>query len=290
MIVLENIRYRRGDFCLRVDRLVLGTGLHLVVGRNGAGKSTFLQILATAVFPDAGTISYNGYRVENALPRIRRQIGFLPSNLEPYGHMTPRRFLGYMAQLKGVAGEAETERVLRVVGLLECRDVRIAKLSRGMQQRLGIAQALLGSPAVLLLDEPLNALDGGERRMITAFLGRYASGRWVVAAVHEPDEWDRVDGLLWLEDGNVVFSGPPAKWKAGLSHSVWAGAVDGEDFARLDPRRILGSRFWDDRVEVRCFSRERPGDGFREDEPTLEEAYLIRRYEREESEREEGRG
>ncbi|MDI3256937.1 MAG: ABC transporter ATP-binding protein [Kyrpidia sp.] len=281
MIILEDVRYIRGRFCLEISgSLGLGPGLVLVVGPNGAGKSTLLEVLATAAPPDDGEIRYDGQRLAGDLPGIRGRIGYLPAKLEPYGHMTPIRFLKYMAHLKGVDPGPEVERILGQMGLGPVRDVKIARLSRGMHQRLGIAQALLGFPDILFLDEPLIHLDSPERREVIRFLTRYACGRTVVAVSHELDEWDGVDTILWLEDGRPAFCGPPAVWTSGLSQAVWSGVVKPDRLARLDPARLLRCRREGQHVAVRLFAPECPEDGFRREAPTLEEAYVIRRWER----------
>ncbi|HHY66291.1 MAG TPA: ATP-binding cassette domain-containing protein, partial [Alicyclobacillus sp.] len=156
MITMVDVHFCREGFCLAIPgRLTLGRGLTLLVGPNGAGKSTLLEVLSTAAIPDKGEIWYRDWRVIKDLAGIRGTIGYLPADFQPYSHMTPRRFLQYMAVLKGVDPGIEVEERLARTDLVPVCDVRISKLSEGTKRRLGIAQALLGSPEVLLLDEPL---------------------------------------------------------------------------------------------------------------------------------------
>ncbi|MDI3298831.1 MAG: ABC transporter ATP-binding protein [Bacillota bacterium] len=283
MIVVEDLRCARGSFQLCIEgRLVLEPGICLVVGANGAGKSTFLELLATATPPDRGRILYDGRRLEEDVPGIRRRIGYLPADLEPYGRMTPRRFLVYMAHLKGLEPEGEAELALERLGLRAVADVRIARLSEGMRKRVGLAQALLGSPSLLFLDEPLSQLETPRRQEVIRFLTRYArpgSGRSLVVVSHEPDEWEAAGQIVWLEAGRVAFSGPPALWTAGLGSRVWCGTADAAFVQRLDPERLLRCAWLPGRAraEVRLFAPEPPGEGFQPAEPTREEAYVIRR-------------
>lgn len=281
MITMVDVHFCREGFCLAIPgRLTLERGVTLLVGPNGSGKSTLLEMLSTAAMPDEGEIWYRDRRVMEDLAGIRGMIGYLPADFQPYSHMTPRRFLQYMAVLKGVDPGIEVEEKLARTDLVPVCDIKIAKLSEGMKRRLGIAQALLGSPEVLLLDEPLTYLDGVERRKMIEFLTQYARGRTVVAASHELDEWDQVDRIVWLEQGQPAFFGPPELWVSGLGEKVWSKVLDPEELEGLESRRILARRWTGDRVRVRFFARTAPGDGFREEAPTLQEAYVIRREER----------
>lgn len=219
MIEIENLFFQRKEFQLSIRKLSLRSGITLLVGRNGAGKSTLLQLLATALLPAAGEIRYGGKRTSDDLPMIRSQIGFLPAGIELYEEMTPRKFLQYLVELKGVQERAEVDRLLGEFGLLALQNKKIAKLPYGMRQRLAVAQALIGSPAYLFLDEPLNYLDTMERRHVVSLLNRYARNRCAVVSTHDFQEWeDQADSILWLDRGEVRFHDSLAKWVESISH------------------------------------------------------------------------
>ncbi|MBE3553644.1 MAG: ABC transporter ATP-binding protein [Thermicanus sp.] len=214
MIDIDQLVFAQNEFQLEIPRLTLHAGITLLVGRNGAGKSTFLQLLATALLPDQGEIRYGGRRITKDLPLIRSQIGFLPTGIELYDEMTPRRFLRYLVELKGVHDRGVVENLLKKFDLLKVEHRKIGKLPQGLRQRIALAQAWIGSPTYLFLDEPMNDLDTRERKHLVSLLNRYARNRCVVASTHDFQEWeDQADRILWIDRGKVRFHDSLEKWK-----------------------------------------------------------------------------
>jgi ABC-type multidrug transport system ATPase subunit len=279
MLELQQIKWKPGgtDFRLVIPRLTIKPGITLLVGRNGAGKSSLLRLLATAAFPSDGEIRYDGLTADRELPVIRSLIGFVPTGTELYEEMTAGRLLHYLAELKGAANPAGIDRLMDEFRLTRDKDRKIKTLAHGVRQRIALAQAWIGSPAYLFLDEPLNALDSLERLRFIRFMAARSSRRVIVVSTHELNEWEAwADNVLWLDGGRLHYYGPIGQWNSGLSVSVWEGAIDIDRYARLDPASILQVRNDDRRFIVRCLAEEPPGPGFVLRQTTLEDAYFIR--------------
>ncbi|WP_019535495.1 ATP-binding cassette domain-containing protein [Paenibacillus ginsengihumi] len=281
MISLRHTIVGSGRFQLSVESLDLPVGMTLLVGRNGAGKSTLLRLLATAIPPDGGSIEYAGRRVSTDLPLIRRNIGYLPTGLELYEEMSPRKLLRYMCSLKGIEEPGEPELWLEKLRFGGNPDHPIRTLSQGQKQLIGIAQACLGSPPFLLLDEPLGGLDRWEQKQVIHELALLSQRSVVVVATHELNDWSHAaDRLLWLDEGVVRFYGSARMWVSGLKSKVWSGTLPAAALAGLDEERLLFCRVHEERQEAEIrWIGEPPPDGIgSEAEMTLEDAYFIRRY------------
>ncbi|QGG55466.1 ABC transporter ATP-binding protein [Paenibacillus sp. B01] len=279
MIELSGVRWERraGVFTLDVPRLLLREGITVMAGANGSGKSSLLQLLATAEFPDQGGIRYGLMSGDRDLAAIRSSIGYVPTGLELYEDMRMERLLRYLSELKGEAGRAETDRVIGLFQLEPYRRRAIKTLPQGIRQRIALAQSVIGSPDYLFLDEPLNALDSVERLRLIRFLASYARGRAVVVSTHELNEWEAwASRILWLADGKPQFHGTPQEWTSALPGSVWGGSVSPERYRELPPGDLLQVRPELDLWSVRLLAADCPGPEFAVQEPTLEDAYFLR--------------
>lgn len=279
MISIDYVRQPVGTFKLEIEQLRLYPGLTLLVGPNGAGKSTLLRLLATVDKPRKGRIAYQGREAADHLPLIRSQIGYVPSDIELYEEMTTYKLLMYLAELKGVFQTELVDRLIRDFRLETYRNTRIKRLSIGVQRRIAIVQSLLAQPKFLFLDEPLNALDSGERKMAITYLTRYALGRVVVAAVHELNEWEAAaNRVLWLEDGGIRFEGGAAEWKWDLPSKVWEGTVTSEQMREFPEERVIFMRETETGLIVRVVAERVPFPGLAEVLPSMEDAYFIRKF------------
>ena len=279
MIELSGISWNRpgGRFRLEVPRLGLRDGITVLAGANGSGKSSLLQLLATAEFPDSGMIRYGALTPDRDLAFIRASIGYVPTGLELYEDMKTEKLLRYLSELKGEAGPAETDKVIAQFHLEPYRRRAIKTLPQGIRQRIALAQAVIGSPSYLFLDEPLNALDSLERLRFIRFLASYARGRVVVVSTHELNEWEAwASRVLLLRGGRPQFLGTAREWTDGLPLSVWQGSMEAADYAALPDPVLLQVRPDDKRYTVRMLASECPGSGFTLQSPTLEDAYFIR--------------
>ncbi|MFK3960392.1 ATP-binding cassette domain-containing protein [Guptibacillus hwajinpoensis] len=278
MIQLQNIKYTRKQFSLAIPELTLGSGITILVGKNGAGKSTLLQLLATAIRPQRGIIEYGGRTVDTSLPFIRKNIGFLPTGIELYEEMRMKRFLRYMCELKGVLHQDAVDQTMEALHIQTCKRKKIKALSQGMKQRVGIAQAILDCPPILLLDEPLNYLDSRERKNVVSLLSRYAEKRLVLIATHELNEWEDIaDDLIWLHEGEILFHGSIPLWKRELPLRVWEGKILLNEIAQLEQERIIHMKRLNKQYMIKYIDITKPFDHFREAEATIEDAYFIRK-------------
>jgi ABC-2 type transport system ATP-binding protein len=264
-------RYGRTVALDGVD-LALGRGITGLLGPNGAGKTTLLSILATVAAPDAGRLSVLGYDPADAADRveIRRRLGYLPQDLGYHRHFTVAAFLDYVAILKEITDtrrrHAEVARVLAATDLADRAGQRIRALSGGMRRRLGLAQALLGQPGLLVLDEPAAGLDPEQRLRFRELLSGLPDDPVVVLATHQVDDVTAVcSAVVVLLNGRVRFSGTPAALAALAAGRVWL-ASGRDDRAELSWR--AGDGRW------RHIGHE-PPPGAEPVPPTAEDGYLL---------------
>jgi ABC-2 type transport system ATP-binding protein len=206
-----------------------GTGVTAVLGPNGAGKTTLLRILGTTLTPTSGDLTLLGLDPQalEERTRIRRQLGYLPQEPALYRSFTVFAFLDYIALLKELTDRrvrhAEIWRVLEAVDLTAVATRKIRKLSAGMRQRVGLAQALLGDPRLLVLDEPTDALDPEQRLRCRNLLAGLASDRAIVLSTHQIDDAAALaDTTVVLDRGRVRFAGPTTGLTALADGRVWA--------------------------------------------------------------------
>jgi ABC-2 type transport system ATP-binding protein len=220
-------RYGREVALDRVDLEVSG-GITGVLGPNGAGKTTLLSILATVASPDVGRLTVFGYDPADSLGRlqIRRSLGYLPQDLGYHRHFKVAAFLDYIAILKEITNtrrrHEEIARVLAETGLESVANKPIRTLSGGMRRRLGLAQALLAEPDLLVLDEPAAGLDPEQRLRFREMLSRMPADRVVVLSTHQVDDVTAIcNSVVVLLGGRVRFTGTPAELGALAAGKVW---------------------------------------------------------------------
>jgi len=209
----------------------IGHGVTGVLGPNGAGKTTLLRLVATALQPDTGELDILGYDPAAADGRlaIRRRLGYLPQDVGMYSGFTVREFVDYVAILKEITDRnerrAETDRVLDEVGLGDRAGQRIRSLSGGMRRRVGLAQALLGNPALLVLDEPTVGLDPVLRLQFRELVSRYATTGTVLLSTHLTEDVAAFcQTVLVIEGGQLIFAGTPAALTSMADGRVWTSA------------------------------------------------------------------
>ncbi|MEO8693409.1 MAG: ABC transporter ATP-binding protein [Acidimicrobiales bacterium] len=251
--------------------LDLGTGVTGFLGPNGAGKTTLLRILATALAPDSGTVRILGHDPATADGRyeIRCTLGYVPQEPGFHTRFTTFEFVDYIAILKELTDRRqrhdEVRRVLDQVGLGTVMHKRIGKLSGGMRRRVAIAQALLGHPQLLVLDEPTAGLDPEQRLRFREVVGTVAEHHTVVLATHQTEDVSAMCGrVAVIDEGRVLYDGTPADLAAVAAGKVWLADHPG-DGARLSWRTASG-RY---RVIGDAPDRAEPA------EPTIEDAYLL---------------
>ncbi|CAM3457754.1 ABC transporter ATP-binding protein [Marinicrinis lubricantis] len=281
MIAIHGLKYRMKAFQLHIERLELMTGLTLLVGKNGAGKSSLLKLLATACSPGEGQIIYDGYESKGHIPVVRSQIGYVPSHVELYGDMNPQQFLQYFAQLKGIDTRSDKDPITYWMERLEIdqyKHKKLKKCSLGMQHRVLFAQALLGRPRYILLDEPLNYLDQRERERMMDILSELSPNRLIVVASHELNEWARLASrIIWLDQGEIRFEGSPQQWVMPCNKNIWEGWIDlDQSFSCFEKEGLVSYREIGGRAHLVWIGQEPPFSGLANKIPDWEEAYLVR--------------
>jgi ABC-2 type transport system ATP-binding protein len=280
---LENLgkRYRGGHWGLRQVDLTLDAGVVGLLGPNGAGKSTLLRILATVTRPSEGRVLWNGSEVAREPDRVRRVLGYLPQDFGIYPDLTAREFLSYLAAAKGLparAAAARIESLLEVVNLRDEADRRLGGFSGGMRQRVGIAQALLNDPELLIVDEPTTGLDPEERVRFRNLLSDLAGERIVMLSTHIVADVESVaTDLVIVDHGERVAHEPPERLLAAVEGKAWHWMVASAELAAVRERfQVSGTLRRPDGIEVRAVSATAPTATARTVAPTLEDGYLWR--------------
>lgn len=277
---LDGLGKRYGDtWALRGVDLELESGVVGLLGPNGAGKSTLMQIVTTFTKPTEGTVRWNGTDTIDSPGAIRGDIGYLPQQFGVYPSLSAREFLQYLAAVRGLSSpDDRIEQLLELVNLGDAADDRLGGFSGGMRRRVGIAQALLTDPALLIVDEPTVGLDPTERARFRSLLSGLAADRIVVLSTHiVPDVEATADEVALLDDGELLAHTTPADLLADVEGSVWEIVVPESELSELKSRYTVASTTRrSDGVHLRVIAPERPLQGASPVEPTLEEAYLSR--------------
>lgn len=280
-LILENIVKKYGDN-LVLDRLSYSftPGIYGLLGANGAGKTTLLTLLAGAAQPDEGNIFWNKLRIDHDLAGYYSNLGFLPQSFNYYSSFTGLEFLVYLAILKGVnqrEAKKQGEKLLASVSLLDAKNKKIGSYSGGMKQRVGIAQALINDPKILILDEPTVGLDPQERVNFRNLISRLSNNRIIVLSTHiVSDVEDIADKILILKDGQFQEQGTPQELLATLFNKVWELTVTGNNrFESNNNYQVINSRITAKGTIKRIVSEKDPGFGAVQVEPRLEDIYLV---------------
>lgn len=265
----------------------IDTGVYGLLGPNGAGKSTMIRIITGSMRASSGEVLYNGSRIRENEKAYKKILGYVPQRQGMYDSFTAARFLEYMAVLKELKREEipeEVERVLKIVGLQEDALRRLGGFSGGMKQRVLIAQALLGDPRIIILDEPTAGLDPKERIKIRNFISRIGENRTILLATHVVSDVESIAReILLLGDGELKDKGTPRELCAMLNGSVFECILPGQEgFDRVEAQFPVSNvlELPDGQIAVRVIGsgrevRKNLGQyGVREVFPNLQEVYL----------------
>lgn len=272
-------QYPGGHAAVDDVSLSLGPGILGLLGPNGAGKSTMMRMLATLTRPTAGRIIWKGIDISRQPDALRVSLGYLPQDFGVYPALSAREFLRYLAAVKGLPQKLARHRVdacIEQVGLTADADRRLGDFSGGMRQRVGIAQALLNDPQLLIADEPTVGLDPGERLRFRHLLTELGGQRLVILCTHIVSDVEAsATTLAVMRKGKLVFSGAPDALLERAHGKVWDWTVPPE---RLDEIRaayhVSNSLRRADGVRIRLMSTASPGQGAEAVMPSLEDAYL----------------
>ncbi len=273
-------RFERNRWALREISLRMEAGVLGLVGPNGAGKTTLLKMLATLLLPTEGHITWNGQDILRHPEIVRRVLGYVPQDFGVYPQISARVFLHYIGELKGLRGTHlrwRVESVLNMVGLSADADRRLKTFSGGMVRRLGIAQALLNEPRLLVLDEPTVGLDPAERVHFREMLPSLSGERTVIFSTHIISDIEATaTHLALLNRGHLSWTGTPEALLADAAEALWTLAIPQAEFESLRAHYRVSSVIpRGNSVETRIMAANQPHPQAVRANPTLEEAYLL---------------
>nr|WP_319490218.1 ABC transporter ATP-binding protein [uncultured Desulfobacter sp.] len=260
--------------------LTIGTGMFGLLGENGAGKSSLMRIIATLQDADSGTVRFNGIDVLAAPEKLRRQLGYLPQEFGVYPSVTAEELLAHIADLKGIASVGErkdqVDALLQKVNLWDQRKRKIGGFSGGMKQRFGIAQALLGNPKLIIVDEPTAGLDPVERNRFYNLLSEIGEHTVVILSTHIVEDVSTLcNNMAILGRGRVLRVGTPRALEQSLDGLLWTKSIQKEELDGYRERTdVLSSHFHLGTLNLTICAEADPGDGFVSKPPSLADTYF----------------
>ena len=282
-LLIEKVakRYKGSDFYALSDvTLDIGPGILGLLGPNGAGKSTLMRIVATITKPTHGTVRWNGADTAQQPDEIREVLGYLPQDFGVYPNLNADEFLRYMAAIKGVAPGAAEERIedlLAFVNLLEARKRPLGDYSGGMKQRIGIAQALLNDPRILVVDEPTVGLDTEGRVRFRHLLAELAGDRVVILSTHIVSDVEATaNDIAIINRGHLLVRSSPEELLQSVEGKVWDWVIPSAELTNAKKKHLISSIVRrKDGLHTRVVAETSPADEARPaSSPNLEEAYL----------------
>jgi ABC-type multidrug transport system ATPase subunit len=272
--------YPNGVKALDNLSLSLTNGMFGLLGPNGAGKSSLMRSLATLQSIDRGHIVFNAIDIQTDPNIVRQSLGYLPQEFGVYPNVSALGLLDYLAILKGVKSKSERrqqiDQLLRLTNLYQHRHQAVANYSGGMRQRFGIAQALLGAPKLLIIDEPTAGLDPSERNSFHNLLCDIAQQMIVILSTHIVEDINNLcPNMAIMNTGRICFQGSPQSLLASLDNKLWLKTVTKPGLASIKQHhQLLSTRLYSGNYQVRVVSDINPGAGFQAVKPELEDAYF----------------
>ena len=282
MLQIEKLThlYPNGTRALDGVDLAIPVGMFGLLGPNGAGKSTLMRTVATLQTPTSGKITFDNIDVIQSPELLRRTLGYLPQDFGVYPRVSAYDMLDHMAVLKGIAGRAErketVEGLLNQVNLWSVRKKALAGFSGGMRQRFGIAQALIGNPKLIIVDEPTAGLDPEERNRFLNLLGEIGTDVVVILSTHiVEDVADLCPRMAVLAGGRILLEGAPLELIAATRGHVWQKTISRDELdAHRERYRVISTRLFAGRTIIHVQSDSDPGDGFSPVQGGLEDVYF----------------
>jgi ABC-type multidrug transport system ATPase subunit len=272
--------YPNGTRALDNITIDIPPGMFGLLGPNGAGKSSLMRTIATLQAPTAGSIEFAGIDVLKRPEALRRTLGYLPQDFGVYPRVTAESMLDHLAVLKGIATGSERRDVvhglLNKVNLWEVRKKAIAGFSGGMRQRFGIAQALLGDPQLIIVDEPTAGLDPEERNRFLNLLAAIGEGVVIILSTHIVEDVSQLcRSMAILASGKVVRQGAPDELRRELQGRVWSVTIPQEALEATRSRyAVISERLLGGKTVVHVFASDPPGPEFTPVEGSLEDVYF----------------
>lgn len=272
--------YPNGTQALKNVSLTIPTGMFGLLGPNGAGKSSLMRTIATLQDADTGSIQLDDIDVLKDKEAVRRVLGYLPQEFGVYPKVSAEELLTHIATLKGVANGKERKdmvaALLQQTNLYDVRKKYVGGYSGGMKQRFGIAQALLGNPRLIIVDEPTAGLDPAERNRFHNLLSEIGENRVVILSTHiVSDVSDLCRSMAIINKGQVVLTGDPLTVMHSLRGRVWKKVIEKAELKELQAQeRVISSRLFAGKTVVHVLADAAPSGGFEAVDPDLEDVYF----------------
>lgn len=272
--------YPNGTRSINNISLEISNGMFGLLGPNGAGKSSLMRTIAALQKPDAGIIEFNGVDIVKDPMYIRRQLGYLPQEFGVYPKLSAYRLLDHLACLKGIVLKKERknqiELLLEQTNLQDHRNKAVHTFSGGMRQRFGIAQALLGHPKIILVDEPTAGLDPEERNRFNNLLSEIGEQVIVILSTHiVEDVRDLCTNMAIIANGSLLMQGDPENFIAALRGSTWTKTIAKHELDMYkNNMQVISSRLHAGKINIHVYAPLQPGEGFTVTSPDLEDVYF----------------
>lgn len=272
--------YGNGVKAINDISLSISNGMFGLLGPNGAGKSSLMRTIAALQEPDNGSIIFNGTDIIKNPQFIRKQLGYLPQEFGVYPRMSAYKLLDHFAILKGVLDNKErknqVEALLQQTNLYSVRKKPVSTFSGGMRQRFGIAQALLGSPQLVIADEPTAGLDPEERNRFHNLLSEIGENVIVILSTHiVEDVRDLCTNMAVIGAGKLMLKGKPKELIADLQGKIWRKEIEKSGLeAHKSAYSVISSKLYSGQTQIQVFDESNPGQGFESKNPDLEDVYF----------------
>jgi ABC-type multidrug transport system ATPase subunit len=281
-LTIQNISktYPNGVEALKNVSLKIGNGMFGLLGPNGAGKSTLMRTIAALQDSDEGTIIVGDIDVSKDKQSLREILGYLPQEFGVYPKISANDLLDHMAVMKGIIDSKQrkevVESLLHQTNLWEAKDQKLGTYSGGMKQRFGIAQALIGDPKLIIVDEPTAGLDPMERNRFHNLLSEIGENVIVILSTHIVDDVsDLCNNMAIILNGEVHLVGEPIQLIKKLDQKVWKGLIEKSELVEIEKENdVISSRLYLGKVQVRIFSESPMQNGFEPVSPEIEDLYF----------------
>jgi ABC-2 type transport system ATP-binding protein len=274
--------YPNGVRALDNVSLTIAPGMYGLLGPNGAGKSTLMRTIATLQEPDRGQVRLGDIDVLRQKQELRKTLGYLPQEFGVYPRTSAQDMLSHLALLKGIVDakqrKAAVEALLQRTNLWEHRKKALTGFSGGMRQRFGIAQALLGNPQLLIVDEPTAGLDPGERNRFYGLLSDIGDNVIVILSTHiVEDVMELCTNMAIIHQGRVLFAGSPADAVKGLNGRIWQRSIAKAEMKEYEQRyQVISNKLIAGKPLIHVHADQNPGNGFQPVSPDLEDVFFTR--------------
>lgn len=282
MLQISNLSktYENGVQALKNVNLTIENGMFGILGPNGAGKSTLMRTIATLQSADEGEITFDGVNIAKSPQLLRSRLGYLPQEFGVYPRISAIDLLDHLAILKGIADKQmrreQIDALLQQTNLYDARKKPVSTFSGGMRQRFGIAQALLGDPHLIIVDEPTAGLDPQERNRFLNMLSEIGENVVVLLSTHIVDDvLNLCPRMAIIADGQILLNGVPSTLIEDLRGKIWRKTISKKALKGYQSGyQVISTHLFAGNTQIQVLSDDHPGDGFEAMEPGLEDVYF----------------